>query len=92
MLAPDEEATESSYIGQNSIAALLSEEVQAQEPSGDGEHGVIQNDIMPILGLQPSSAPYPFMAPEHMDKIRHDIAKSLPSDKDVLKYESLDSI
>ena len=84
----DEDVTESRYIGQNSIPALLSEEVQAQEIIGDGERDVIEKDVLPILGLQPSSAPYPFMSSEHMDKIRHDIARSLPSDKDVLKYVS----
>ena len=41
---------------------------------------------MPILGLQISTAPYPFMSKEHMDKIRHDIGAALPSDRDVLKY------
>jgi hypothetical protein len=40
---------------------------------------------MPILGLQISSAPYPFMSPSHMDKIRQDIAAALPSDREILK-------
>lgn len=47
---------------------------------------MIRKDIMPILGLQISSAPYPFMSKEHMDKIRQDIAPALPSDREVLKY------
>jgi len=63
----------------------LSEETQAGSSPGDGEHDVIRKDIMPILGLQISSAPYPFMSKDHMDKIRHDIASALPSDRDVLK-------
>jgi len=81
----EDEHNESRYLGQNSIAAFLSEETGAGEPSGDGDHDVIRKDIMPILGLQVSSAPYPFMSKEHMDKIRHDIAAALPSDRDVLK-------
>jgi len=72
-------------LGQNSIAAFLSEETTAAQPSADGEQDVIRKDIMPILGLQVSSASYPFMSKEHMDKIRHDIASALPSDRDVLK-------
>jgi len=51
----------------------------------DGEKEVIRKDIMPILGLQISSASYPFMSKEHMSKIRQDIASALPSDRDVLK-------
>ncbi|TAQ90966.1 hypothetical protein B7494_g736 [Chlorociboria aeruginascens] len=81
----DEEADESRYLGQNSIAAFLSEETRAGQSPGDGEHDVIRDDIMPILGLQISSAPYPLMGKEHMDKIRQDIATALPSDRDVLK-------
>jgi len=41
---------------------------------------------MPILGLQISSAPYPFMSTDHMGKIRQDITRVLPSDRDILKY------
>ncbi|KAM3073603.1 hypothetical protein ACMFMG_004512 [Clarireedia jacksonii] len=81
----EDDPNESRYLGQNSIAAFLSEETQAGASPGDGEHDVIRKDIMPILGLQISSAPYPFMSKEHMDKIRHDIASALPSDRDVLK-------
>ncbi|KAG0647645.1 Repressor of drug resistance 1 [Hyphodiscus hymeniophilus] len=81
----DDDPDESRYLGQNSIAAFLSEETQAGEPSADGEQDVIRKDIMPILGLQISSAPYPFMSKEHMEKIRHDIGAALPSDRDVLK-------
>jgi len=80
----DDDPNESRYLGQNSIAAFLSEETRAGEPSAD-DQDVIRKDIMPILGLQISSAPYPFMSKEHMDKIRHDIAAALPSDRDVLK-------
>lgn len=40
---------------------------------------------MPILGLQVSSAPYPFMSNEHMDKIRIDISSALPSDREILQ-------
>ncbi|PBP17520.1 fungal specific transcription factor domain-containing protein [Diplocarpon rosae] len=81
----DAEPNESRYLGQNSIAAFLSEDAQIGEPSVDGEQDVIRKDIMPILGLQVSSASYPFMSRDHMDKIRQDIAASLPSDRDVLK-------
>ncbi|KAH8595024.1 fungal-specific transcription factor domain-containing protein [Bisporella sp. PMI_857] len=81
----DEETNESRYLGQNSIAAFLSEETRAREPSVIGEQDVIRKDIMPILGLQISSAPYPFMSKEHMDKIRNDISVALPSDRDILK-------
>ena len=81
----EEDPNESRYLGQNSIAAFLSEEAQAGEPNADGEQDVIRKDIMPILGLQISSASYPFMSREHMDKIRLDIAASLPSDREVLK-------
>jgi hypothetical protein len=81
----DDDPNESRYLGQNSIAAFLSEETTAAQPSADGEQDVIRKDIMPILGLQVSSASYPFMSKEHMDKIRHDIASALPSDRDVLK-------
>jgi hypothetical protein len=81
----DDDPNESRYLGQNSIAAFLSEETTAAQPSADGEQDVIRKDIMPILGMQVSSASYPFMSKEHMDKIRHDIASALPSDRDVLK-------
>lgn len=83
----EEDPNESRYLGQNSIAAFLSEEAQAGESLADGEQDVIRKDIMPILGLQISSASYPFMSREHMDKIRLDIAAALPSDRDVLKYD-----
>lgn len=85
----DVEPNESRYLGQNSIAAFLKEEAKAGEPSADSEHEVIRQDIMPILGLQISSAPYPFMSHEHMDKIRQDIAAALPQDREVLKYVSV---
>ncbi|CAG8974134.1 hypothetical protein HYALB_00002771 [Hymenoscyphus albidus] len=78
----DDDPNESRYLGQNSIAAFLSEEARAP---GEGEKDVIRQDIMPILGLQISTAPYPFMSKDHMDKIRLDIAAALPSDRDVLK-------
>ncbi len=97
----DEEPNESRYLGQNSITAFLSEETRAGQASADGEQDVIRKDIMPILGLQISTAPYPFMSKEHMDKIRLDIAAALPSDRDVLKsvsgilatfFSSIDSV
>lgn len=81
----EDDPNESRYLGQNSIAAFLSEEAQIGSSPREGEHDVIRKDIMPILGLQISAAPYPFMSKEHMDKIRHDIAMALPSDKEVLK-------
>ncbi|KAH8811255.1 fungal-specific transcription factor domain-containing protein [Xylogone sp. PMI_703] len=80
----DEDPNESRYLGQNSIAALLSEETR-EELVGDSGHDVIRKDIMPILGLQISSAPYPFMSKTHMDKIRNDIASALPPNREVLK-------
>lgn len=83
----EEDPNESRYLGQNSIAAFLSEETRAGEPSVDGEQDVIRKDIMPILGLQISTAPYPFMSQEHMDKIRSEIASALPSGREVLKYD-----
>lgn len=82
MLSDDEDPNESRYLGQNSIAAFLSEEARAP---GQDDKDVIRQDIMPILGLQISTAPYPFMSKDHMDKIRQDIAAALPSDRDVLK-------
>jgi hypothetical protein len=85
-VSDEDDPNESRYLGQNSIAALLSEETRAGETVIDGEQDVIRKDIMPILGLQISSAPYPFMSKEHMDKIRPDIAPALPSDREVLKY------
>src|SRR3954464_5073814 len=69
----EEDTNESRYLGQNSIAAFLSEETRAGESNADGEQDVIRKDIMPILGLQISSAPYPFMSKEHMDNIRLEI-------------------
>lgn len=81
----DEGTTESRYLGQNSIAAFLTEEVRAGEPSADGDQDVIRKDIMPILGLQISTAPYPFMSQEDMDKIRLEITTALPSNREVLK-------
>lgn len=81
----DDDPNESRYLGQNSIAAFLSEETRAGQPVNDRDHDVIRQDVMPILGLQVSSAPYPFMSSIHMDQIRHDIASALPSDRDVLK-------
>lgn len=81
----EDDPNESRYLGQNSIAALLSEETGVGAPTVDGDQDVIRKDIMPILGLQISSAPYPFMSRDHMDMIRHNIAPALPSDRDVLK-------
>lgn len=81
----EDDPNESRYLGQNSIAAFLSEEARAGQPSGDGEQDVIRKDIMPILGLQISTSSYPFMSKEHMDRVKEDIAAALPSDRDVLK-------
>lgn len=81
----EEDTNESRYLGQNSIAAFLSEETRAGELIADGEQDVIRKDIMPILGLQISSAPYPFMSKEHMDNIRLEIVAALPSAREVLK-------
>ena len=81
----DDDPNESRYLGQNSIAAFLSEEARGGQSSEGGDPDGIRKDIMPILGLQISSAPYPFMSPGHMDKIRQDIAAALPSDRDILK-------
>ncbi|RDW59496.1 hypothetical protein BP6252_12583 [Coleophoma cylindrospora] len=83
--ADEDDSNESRYLGQNSIAAFLSEETRAGKTPGDGEQDVIRKDIMPILGLQISSDPFPFMSKAHMDKIRHDIAAALPSDREILK-------
>jgi hypothetical protein len=85
----DEDPNESRYLGQNSIAAFLTEEARTGEASAEGDQDVIRKDIMPILGLQISSAPYPFMSKDHMDKIRHDIGSALPSEREVLKYVEL---
>ena len=82
----DEATNESRYLGQNSIAAFLSEEARAGEPSVTGDQDVIKKDIMPILGLQISTSPYPFMSQEDMDKIRQQIASALPPNREVLKY------
>ena len=84
ILPDDVDPSEPRYLGQNSIAAFLSEEVKTGEPA-DNEHEGIRQDIMPILGLQISTAPYPFMSNEHMDKIRHDISSALPSDREILQ-------
>src|ERR1700722_20042248 len=81
----DEGTNESRYLGQNSIAAFLTEEARAGEPSIDGDQDVIRKDIMPILGLQISTSPYPFMSQDDMDKIRRGIASALPSNREVLK-------
>jgi hypothetical protein len=81
----DEDPNESRYLGQNSIAAFLNEETRVGEPLADGDQDVIRKDIMPILGLQVSTASYPFMSKEHMDKIRHDISAAMPPDREVLK-------
>jgi hypothetical protein len=82
----DEGTNESRYLGQNSIAAFLSEEARAGEPLVGDDQDVIKKDIMPILGLQISTAPYPFMSPEDMDKIQLHIASALPPSREVLKY------
>lgn len=83
----EEEGTnESRYLGQNSIAAFLSEEARTGEPSVSSDQDVIKKDIMPILGLQISTSPYPFMSPEDMDKLRHQIATALPPNREVLKF------
>jgi hypothetical protein len=60
-------------------------EARSGEQLGTDEHDVIRKDIMPILGLQISTDPYPFLSKTHMDKIRHDIGAALPSDKEILK-------
>lgn len=79
LCADDDHAEESRYLGQNSIPAFLSEEAR------QGEGSDVQRDILPILGLDISSSPYPFMSMEQLNKVRHEVSGVLPSNREILK-------
>jgi Fungal Zn(2)-Cys(6) binuclear cluster domain len=78
----DSEAAEvSRFVGQNSIPALLREQSSGNE-LGESD---IRQDMRSILGLD-TSAPFPLMSPQHLDRMTKDIAAELPSDREVMKY------
>ncbi|KYK56472.1 Fungal specific transcription factor [Drechmeria coniospora] len=77
----DAEAVGDRYLGQNSIPALLRE----QSPNDKIEGGVdIRRDMRSILGLD-TSAPFPLMSSQHLQRLAQDISVELPSDREVIK-------
>ncbi|KAI6394200.1 hypothetical protein MCOR03_005911 [Pyricularia oryzae] len=72
----------SRYLGQNSIPAILREQLPATEQQDESTH--IRQDMRSILGLD-TSAPFPLMSPRHMEKLTLDITTELPSDREVMR-------
>lgn len=70
------------YLGQNSIPALLREQSSPNEKN-DGVD--VRHDMRSILGLD-TSAPFPLMSSQHLQKLGQDISAELPSDREVMKY------
>ncbi|KAG6047770.1 hypothetical protein E4U39_000131 [Claviceps sp. Clav50 group G5] len=69
------------YLGQNSIPALLREQSSPNEKN-DGVD--VRHDMRSILGLD-TSAPFPLMSSQHLQKLGQDISAELPSDREVMK-------
>lgn len=84
-LPPELDSSDASrYLGQNSIPALLREQGSPNAPEkGD----TIRQDMRSILGLD-NTAPFPLMSARHLDRMTHDIAAELPSDRQVMKCVS----
>ncbi|TLS31419.1 hypothetical protein PpBr36_02498 [Pyricularia pennisetigena] len=78
----------SRYLGQNSIPAILKEQLPPTEQQDESTH--IRQDMRSILGLD-TSAPFPLMSPRHMEKLTLDITTELPSDREVMR-PNFDSI
>ncbi|KAF5663514.1 regulatory protein [Fusarium heterosporum] len=70
------------YLGQNSIPALLREQSSPAHKGGEGLD--IRQDMRSILGLD-TSAPFPLMSAQHLQKLTQDISTELPSDREVMK-------
>ena len=70
------------YLGQNSIPALLREQSSPVHKGGEGLD--IRQDMRSILGLD-TSAPFPLMSSQHLQKLTQDISNELPSDREVMK-------
>lgn len=78
----DSDSAADRYVGHNSIPALLREQTS---PQGDKrENANIRHEMKSILGLD-NSAPFPLMSSSHLQKMTHDIAMDLPSDREVMK-------
>lgn len=78
----DSEVAEvSRFVGQNSIPALLRE----QSSSANLQDVDIRQDMRSILGLD-TSAPFPLMSSQHLDRLTQEISAELPSDREVMKY------
>ncbi|KAM0337337.1 hypothetical protein ACHAPQ_003195 [Fusarium lateritium] len=75
------EAAADRYLGQNSIPALLREQ---SSPVHKGDGLDIRQDMRSILGLD-TSAPFPLMSAQHLQKLTQDISNELPSDREVMK-------
>ncbi|KAG6152253.1 hypothetical protein E4U37_004039 [Claviceps purpurea] len=69
------------YLGQNSIPALLREQSSPNEKN-DGVD--VRHDMRSILGLD-TSAPFPLMSSQHLQKLGQDISAELPSDREVMR-------
>ena len=84
-LAEPETVEITRYVGQNSIPALLKEQTSTNEPE---DVNVIRQDMRSLLGLD-NSAPFPLMSSRHLNRLTADISSELPSDREVMKYDSL---
>lgn len=80
--AEPENAEVSRYLGQNSIPALLREQLPQNEQQESAMH--IRQEMRSILGLD-TSAPFPLMSRRHLDRLTLEIASELPSDREVMK-------
>ncbi|OTA08016.1 Zn2Cys6 transcriptional regulator [Trichoderma parareesei] len=76
----DSDSVPDRYVGQNSIPALLGE----QSPNNKEDGTDIRRDMRSILGLD-TSAPFPLMSSNHLQRLARDIANELPSDREVMK-------
>ncbi|KAI5465317.1 fungal-specific transcription factor domain-containing protein [Mariannaea sp. PMI_226] len=78
----EQETATDRYLGKNSIPALLRE--QQSSPMTKNDSIDIRQDMRSILGLD-TSAPFPLMSSQHLQKLTQDISTELPSDREVVK-------
>lgn len=74
---------EDSYLGENSAATLV--RGQFEQPDSDR---VVRN-IRPVLGLQNTSAAYPYMTARSPEQTLKEVYEVLPQSEDILRSEGL---
>ncbi|KAL8409887.1 hypothetical protein RB594_008106 [Gaeumannomyces avenae] len=80
--AEPENSEVSRYLGQNSIPAILREQLPQNGQQEEVIH--IRQEMRSILGLD-TSAPFPLMSRRHLDRMTMEIVSELPSDREVMK-------